>query len=81
MAEPPSRPAPSHSHKYSNCLAAEHSPYVLQHTYNHFHLHIYLLLLSTLISFGIYIMGKEKNFTLIEPNDGFFFGLLEVGFP
>ena len=67
MAERPSTPASSHSHKYSNRLAAEHSPYLLQHAHNpvcgshfHFHFHIYLLLfffLFTLINFGIYIIG------------------------
>jgi hypothetical protein len=45
MAERPSAPA-SHSHKYTNRLAAEHSPYLLQHAHNpvsgvHLHLHFY----------------------------------------
>lgn len=45
MAERPSAPAP-HSHKHTNRLAAEHSPYLLQHAHNpvsgvHLHLHFY----------------------------------------
>lgn len=43
MAERPSTPA-SHSHNHTNRLAAEHSPYLLQHAHNPVsgvHLHFY----------------------------------------
>lgn len=75
MAERSSSPATSsHSHKFTNRLAAEHSPYLLQHAHNPvsaIHLHIGLFIIvfllcaqrvvkekKKLISFGIFFFFK-----------------------
>ena len=63
MAERPSTPASSHSHKYSNRLAAEHSPYLLQHAHNPvsaIHLHIGLFIIVFLLCAQRVVKEKKK---------------------
>lgn len=61
MAERPS--TSSHAHKFTNRLAAEHSPYLLQHAHNPvsaIHLHIGLFIIVFLLC--AQRVGKEKEF-------------------
>lgn len=60
MAEQTPKPS-SHSHKHTNRLAAEHSPYLLQHAHNPVSHVIYLRVLQSLFCFAPINCGQRKD--------------------
>lgn len=59
MADTPTQ-STSHSHKYTNRLAAEHSPYLLQHAHNPVS-EVLFLILIVFISIGCQAKIRKRN--------------------